>query len=213
MNKRRLGKSAAKNIHKFSSNKNNQLIPVESTLEYDACFHFEYSPQVSKYESQPLGFFWIDGDKERKYTPDFYVEFHDNVHIYFEVKPQRKTESVAFMHEFALKQKAAVEQNKRLELITDKQIRTQPLLENLKIIHRYSGFAMENVERERIVSCIAQHEWLSIDNIAANLNLHIQFAISNVFKLIGKGILQTDLGQSFEHPTHVKVQLRETHCE
>lgn len=35
-----------KNIFKFSSAKNSSVVMCESTLEFDACFHLEYSPSI-----------------------------------------------------------------------------------------------------------------------------------------------------------------------
>ena len=31
---------------------------MESSLEFDACFHFEYSPKIKAFEAQPIGFMY-----------------------------------------------------------------------------------------------------------------------------------------------------------
>ncbi|WP_330960723.1 hypothetical protein [Photobacterium sp. 53610] len=36
----------------------NQVMTVESYLEFDTCFHLEYSPQVTSFIAQPEGFFY-----------------------------------------------------------------------------------------------------------------------------------------------------------
>ena len=45
-----------KNIYKFASQKNKSTCLVESSLEFDACFHFEFSPSIVAFEAQPLGY-------------------------------------------------------------------------------------------------------------------------------------------------------------
>ncbi len=57
--------------------------------------------------------------------------------IFYEVKPFCKTQSEKFELEFEVKQVAALELGIKLELMTEKQIRVKPLLNNLKLIHRY----------------------------------------------------------------------------
>jgi len=46
MYKRTLKKSTVKNSQKFSNKKCGKMIVVESSLEYDSCFHFEFSKQI-----------------------------------------------------------------------------------------------------------------------------------------------------------------------
>jgi len=47
--------SPNKNIFKFASKKNHHIILCESALEFDACFHLEFSPSIVTFESQPTG--------------------------------------------------------------------------------------------------------------------------------------------------------------
>lgn len=56
MYRRQLKHSRVKNIFKFVSAKMKQVMTVESYLEFDTCFHLEYSPQVTSFIAQPEGF-------------------------------------------------------------------------------------------------------------------------------------------------------------
>jgi hypothetical protein len=80
MKKRILRNSSVKNISRFASIKTGSVHTVESNLEFDACFHYEFNPQIIHYEAQPLGYkYHLDG-KIRSYTPDFLCIFTDGFH-------------------------------------------------------------------------------------------------------------------------------------
>lgn len=51
----------------------NHVLTVESSLEFDACFHFEYSPTNEQFEAQPEGFFYTFNGRQCGYIPDFAV--------------------------------------------------------------------------------------------------------------------------------------------
>ncbi len=137
MYERIVKKSTVKNINKFSSRKCNRIMQVESCLEYDACFHFEFANQVTAFKEQPLGFKYECNGKLHSYTPDFLVRMNTGEEIFYEVKPYNKTLSNEFQVTFSAIQSASLDLGKKLELITDKQIRQAPLLNNLKLLHRY----------------------------------------------------------------------------
>lgn len=131
--------SRVKNLFKFVSSKMNQVMTVESYLEFDTCFHLEYSPQVTTFIAQPEGFRYRYAGKDCPYTPDFEVTESGQVK-WLEVKPYSKAQHSDFFIQFKAKQAKAQEIGIPLILVTEKQIRVNPILNNLKILHRYSGF-------------------------------------------------------------------------
>jgi len=54
MYRRNLKYSRVKNLYKFASPKMNTVFTVESSLEFDTCFHLEYSSKIIKFEIRPL---------------------------------------------------------------------------------------------------------------------------------------------------------------
>ncbi|UYI49141.1 hypothetical protein OFO16_22480 [Vibrio natriegens] len=68
--KRNLKNSKVKNISRFVSLKTDSVQVTESDLEFDACFHFEFAPQIKSFETQPLGFKYRLNGRLRRYTPD-----------------------------------------------------------------------------------------------------------------------------------------------
>ncbi len=87
MYRRHLNHSRVKNLFKFVSAKMNTVFIVESSLEFDTCFHLEYSPAVKEFEAQPEGYYYIFEGRECPYTPDFrVVDQHGNA-CFIEVSP------------------------------------------------------------------------------------------------------------------------------
>ncbi|GAA4875224.1 TnsA endonuclease N-terminal domain-containing protein [Ferrimonas pelagia] len=139
MYRRNLGHSRVKNLFRFASPKMNHVLTVESSLEFDACFHFEYSPTIEQFEAQPKGFYYTFNGRQCGYTPDFAV-LDKGVRRFIEVKPQSKATKSDFRNRFYAKQLQANALGLNLVLVTDRQIRVNPILNNLKLVHRYSGF-------------------------------------------------------------------------
>jgi len=65
----------------------NAVLTLESSLEFDACFHLEYSPAAKAFESQPEGFYYEFDSRPCPYTPDFRVTEQDDSRYYAEIKP------------------------------------------------------------------------------------------------------------------------------
>lgn len=79
--------SGNKNGYKFASTKNRCTIMCESSLEFDCCYHLEYSKDVVSYRSQPQGYQFPFNERNHPYTPDFFVQYKDGTSCFIEVKP------------------------------------------------------------------------------------------------------------------------------
>ncbi|WP_425325585.1 Tn7 transposase TnsA N-terminal domain-containing protein [Planctobacterium marinum] len=194
MKKRSLTKSTCKNIHKFASSKNDSTVIVESGLEFDACFHFEFSNNVKFFESQPLGFEYYYLNKWRRYTPDFLVHFTDNTKRYFEVKPLNKTLSPEFQSKFNAIQRQSNEI--QLELITEPVIRKLPLIQNLKLLHKYSELEPNTMIMEKI-RWLKPGEKVSIMHISRTLCMELYTIIPHILKLVGMHQFNIEMSKPF----------------
>ena len=56
---------------KFPSRKNGRMVHYEGLLELDAIYLFETSLRIVRYREQPHTYLYPDGEKLRRYTPDF----------------------------------------------------------------------------------------------------------------------------------------------
>ncbi len=199
MYKRTLKKSTVKNIHKFASIKCDKMMILESSLEYDSCFHFEFSKKIVTYEAQPIGFRYKLYGQIRSYTPDFLVTLDNEDRIFYEVKPFCKTQYEEFELEFEAKQVAALDLGIKLELITEKQIRLKPLLNNLKLIHRYQRLEHNLTSfQKQLLKLAISAENLTLSYLIENTQTSFSEIIPHIADLLAKGLLESNLLEPLE---------------
>ncbi|MDW6092513.1 TnsA endonuclease N-terminal domain-containing protein [Vibrio rhizosphaerae] len=197
--------SANKNVYKFVSAKNGCTIMCESSLEYDCCYHLEYSDDVVRYESQPKGYRFSYQGKEHPYTPDFLVYKKDGSSYLLEVKPLSKTFSPEFQDMFRQKQAMATALGTPLLLVTERQIRDGAYLANLKLVHRYNG-CIENAEHlESILAVLNQSISICIKSLSTLLNLSTGVILASVLRLIGLGRIKVKLDVLLDENTVISV--------
>ncbi|MYL24302.1 endonuclease [Halomonas alkaliantarctica] len=194
MYRRKLRHSRVKNLYKFASFKTGCSHTVESSLEFDACYHFEYSPQVKTFVAQPLGFAYLIDGKTNPYTPDFKTSSHNQSTTFIEVKPHVKTLHPEFIKKFHAKKEAAYQQGCDLILITDLQIRKSPALNNFKILHRYAGFYSYSDLYEDVHDLIAAHCPVYMHEIFELFGINYRASvISSVLSLIASGKIKANV--------------------
>jgi len=115
----------------------------ESTLERDFLTLLEFSPDVERFEVQPVTLSWHDGTGERRYTPDALVHFRRTERttpavILYEVK--YRAELREKWEELRPKFRAAIRfaraQGWRFKLISEREIRTT-YLDNARFLLPY----------------------------------------------------------------------------
>ncbi|NRA82935.1 MAG: TnsA endonuclease N-terminal domain-containing protein [Gammaproteobacteria bacterium] len=195
MYRRNLRYSRVNNLYKFASSKMNTVYTVESSLEFDTCFHLEYSTKIIQYEAQPLGYKYQFEGKTQPYTPDFKMIDAANIETFIEVKPQSKTSDIDFKARFKEKRAAALELGTSLVLITERQIQVNPILNNLKLLHRYSGFQKFTPLQLKLLSLVRRTGILTVLQLSEQLYLSIRELMASVIGLISHGALLTDLSQ------------------
>jgi hypothetical protein len=170
---------------------------VESSIEFDACYHFEYSPDVKTFEAQPIGFKYKFNGRICKYTPDFKIEFVDNrLPVYIEIKPFSKTFKSDFRERYECRQIAAAQMNVPLVLITQKEIRQKPLLENLKILHRYASHDEVSSDQLQLLGIISEIGPVRIEQAQQLIDLPAEQAFIEVMGLLSKSDLMCDVEQN-----------------
>ena len=193
MYRRRLKYSPVKNLFRFASSKTKSVLIVESSLEFDTCFHLEYSPEITIFEAQPEGFYYGFEGKRCPYTPDFKVHHQQSGEQFIEVKPLAKTFKEDFRARFQAKQEVAREVGSTLLLITERQIRVYPFLNNLKLLHRYSGFQSVTPAHTRILELVEIYGIISLVNLVCVAELKEGEILSATLSLIAQGKLSTNL--------------------
>ncbi len=204
--KRIIGKSAINNIYRFPSQKTGETILTESTLEFNACFHFEYAPQVIYFESQPLGFEYELENKIHSYTADFATIDRQGIRCLYEIKSQKIAIKDSFIYEFKAKQKASLELGFELYVIDESQICIKPLIDNLKILHRYVMHECSDELFEKLISEIISLKTPTINDISKTIG-NGNTLMCEICSLIAIGKLGTDLYKLIDNQSKVWVQL------
>ena len=197
MYKRNIKHSRVKNIFKFASLKNRTSLTVESSLEFDACFYFEYDKSISSYEMQPIGLYYQYDDKSHPYTPDFLVSYRGGKNIYYEIKYEDDACDVEFYHRFQYKKIKYREQELDLRLITERQLRAGHLLRNLHLIHRYSGCSENNIKLDGILAIVKKYGRVKIRELVRHLNFNEGDLSKFVLIGVSKGFISFNLCEGF----------------
>lgn len=121
-------------VHSFTTG---SLIPVESVLEAEATILFDHAPAVKHLQSQPCRLPYKLFGTSRHTTPDLLVEAGSRK-LYVEVKPYRiasRPESIAKYEAIAI---GAATQQARYYVITERTIRAQPRLQQVRALRRHA---------------------------------------------------------------------------
>lgn len=123
----------------FASTKAVGEAQFESTLERDFLRLLEFSPDVARFEVQPVTLTWLDqSGTKRSYTPDVQVAFHDSVGqkpwlCEIKYRSDLKENWSELRPKFRQAIRHARRQGWRFRLMTESEIRV-PLLEAAKFL-------------------------------------------------------------------------------
>lgn len=143
MSKRKIPKNYRNITGKIGSNKAlNGFVSFESKLERDFYFLFDYLPQITTFDDQPLTIEYELQGKDRSYTPDFLLTLNDGSHILGEVK--YRSELMEKFDEFEHKFRAAIEfckqkKNWTFRIFTERcpYLQNEELFWNIKFLLEY----------------------------------------------------------------------------
>lgn len=186
-------KGSSKVIGKFPSLKMNTTVIWESQLERDCIYLLEIDPDVIAYRSQPFTIAYDNRDKRKKYTPDFLVERKSYRQI-VEVKPESKVKEFSQTNRFRQAANFCLVHDLEFVIITEKTIKVQPRLDNIKLLHRY---ARVSVPWHSYANCLDYFDSVITSTISeAEKELRAKrITYSCLLKLLWSGFLLTDMMQ------------------
>ena len=147
---RRITNFGRKVIGKFPSVKAGRPVWWESQLERDYIHLLEFDPDVVTYREQPLRIHCLLDGKVRKYTPDFLVERRAGRKQIVEVKPEEVAIREKYQRFFRAVASVCEKEGYDFLTATEKLIRTQPRLDNVKFLHRY---ARATILPQHLIEC------------------------------------------------------------
>jgi hypothetical protein len=174
---------------KFPSKKLGRMVHWESLLERDAIYQFEYHPKIVKYQEQPSIEIYYDKEgRPHRYFPDFLVTFEDDDELLVEIKHVCDLTSKKAREKYQNIAKRFEEQGRRFRIMTEVDIRREPLLSNLQHIHR-SGRRVAQTETEtQLAKTLTANSCWTLANLIARLK-----GLHNVMRLVRSNHLQVNL--------------------
>lgn len=128
----------------FPSYKCGRMIAWESLLERDAILLLEFSQGVVSYGHQPAVIDYSDGDQMRKYYPDFEAVLDGGEVVHLEIKPAAELERSSVAAKYQLIAADYQRRRQSFRILTDKDIRVEPLLGNLWLLRPLRGKRRED---------------------------------------------------------------------
>ena len=123
-------------IGKFPSFRMDAIVWFESLLERDYLYLLEFDLAVLAFYAQACRFYYRLGGKKRIYTADFYVIRQDSKQV-VEVKPEAKAREPEKREIFCIAAEACERQGMEFRVVTDAEIRSEPRLDNVKLLIKY----------------------------------------------------------------------------
>ena len=135
----------------FPSRKLKRMVQWESLLERDAILLFEFSAGVLNYQEQPclIHYFDDESDSHRRYFPDFEIIKSSEEIVHLEVKPELVLVTPEISNKLSKVTAHYSKSSLEYRVLTEKQIRREPLHSNLKQLYRYlhTPFGTEIIRR------------------------------------------------------------------
>lgn len=171
----------------FPSQKMGRMVAWESVLERDAILLFEFSPGVARYQSQPELVFYPDSDGSvlRKYFPDFAVTLGDGAEIQIEVKPSSKLIRQKDADKYRAIAAHYQAQSRRYRILTELEIRREPLHANLKNLARHTRPSETLEAAQRQVRLLLRNGPLPMNALGQDT--------TTAWRLLAYGYLRCDL--------------------
>jgi len=124
---------------KFPSLKNGRLVHCEGLLELDAAYLFEAHRRIVRYREQPARHHYADGDRTRRYTPDFELTLADGSTLLVEIKPERSLAADDVQQTLQAVRAHMRRSGHPFVVLTDTELRLEPRQSNVRSIFRRAG--------------------------------------------------------------------------
>jgi len=189
---------------KFPSRKNGRMVHHEGLLELEAIYLFEASPNIVRYREQPITLHYSDGAKLRRYTPDFELVLATGEIVFIEVKPVSSLQHVKVQHKLDCVAEHLRRSEKTYVILTDKVIRQEPRLSNLRWIYHQCHRIPPSPDAMTIVIHKFRHR-LPLSLVAATTVLTTGSV--DLYSLLLAGHLRCSLDQPISQETLIELNM------
>lgn len=193
---------------KFPSRKNGRMVHHEGMLELAAVYLFEASPSIESFREQPTRFTYPDGDRVRRYTPDFELVLRCGAVVWVEVKPAASLARDEVLHKINQISLHMKRKGITYVVLDDQVLRQEPRLSNVKSIwHRAPAHRQPF---EQVYVAVSKH--------ASQFPLPIQEAEAllapegiDVYSLMLMGLAHCDLDESISLASMLNLSTEANH--
>lgn len=126
---------------KAPSRKSPHMVYCESSQEDEALMRFEACPSVISVRSQSKTVTFAEGRRSRRSTPDFELGLANGRTVLVEVKNSQQAKRPEIAEKLSAVKKAAERLGYPYHVVTERWIRFEPVLENLRILARWRSTA------------------------------------------------------------------------
>jgi len=208
---RKIRKSGRKVVGKFPSSKMGRMITWESPVERDYLYLVEFDVDVISFWEQPLIVRYYDDTdhKIHRYTPDILVIRKGNRKQVVEVKDEKTAQSEEYQRLF--QRVGPILQREGYEFIvaTDRMIRIQPLLRNLKLLQKYAKVRISNNHLICLNNLFACRKEIPLGEVMTLLGSK-RISKQEVFALLRHGILSVNLRHEINGDSAVSFAINST---
>lgn len=181
----------------FPSRKMRCMVPWESLLERDAILLLEFSPGVQSYQAQPEIILYPHGDEIRRYFPDFEISTGSGINVQIEVKTSEQLAKPKMAEKYRTIATHYQSAGRQFRILTDLEIRREPLHTNLKMLMRHSRHDGELASSLSQATKFLQKEARPLQ--AMGLEAEI------IWRLLAHGHLRCDLAEPIAASTLISL--------
>lgn len=162
----------------------------ESPIERDYLYLLEADPDVLKCDGQPLKIKCIVDGEEYMYTPDFRV-IRKNCRQIVEIKPENEAKKEENLKLFDQAEKVCRKNDYEFIVVTDKMIRIEPQLSNIKLLFKYSRVVINKDEHHICSQYFTNKNSVTLGKAAIDLE-KLGINKNQLFALLFKGYIGTN---------------------
>lgn len=183
----------------FPSKKMGRMVAWESLLERDAIYLFEFSTGVVEFHEQPARIRVPGPGGPTTYVPDFELVFLDGEVRHIEIKPSEKLARPDISQRFEGISAHYARIGHSFQILTEAEIRREPLLTNLKLLAYHSGRVTAEVLDELMTS-MQILPTQTFGGASAVLGDE-----ANIYRLIAAARYRCDLTQAITPDTQIEL--------
>jgi hypothetical protein len=139
---------------KFPSLKLGRMVGYQSLIECDFIYLLDFDAAVTTYAEQPFSLHYRDGNRQRRYTPDFFFARKGQTYL-VECKHHEFTQPKRNALKWAAAEQWCREHGATFVVATEVAIRAGHHLQNVKLLTDYARHSVDEPTRIAILQAVA----------------------------------------------------------